>query len=146
MKGIVNFSVGQTEGRYKLIISKLRFVTWMNWYSTSELDFSITYSASWASVALVYTIIIINMSLRVDYFFIGLITAFVLFNYFVVHCGSLDIKKNICPQPTTFIKYLSNTMRVSYFHEIWILYGMKILAPYQIELLSDVVSAIWKLY
>ena len=51
-KGLQNFSVGQSRGRYTLIITILRFFTCISWYSTSELDFAISCSASTASVSL----------------------------------------------------------------------------------------------
>ena len=49
-KVLLNFSVGQSGGRYTLVITILRFCMCMSWYSTHELDFAISCSASTASV------------------------------------------------------------------------------------------------
>ena len=51
LKRLIHFSVGQSEGRYTLIITIFRFFMCMSWYSTYELDFLISCSASTASVA-----------------------------------------------------------------------------------------------
>ena len=50
--GLINFSVGQSEGQYTLKITILRFCMCMSWYSTYELDFAISCSALTASVTL----------------------------------------------------------------------------------------------
>ena len=51
-KRLLNFYAWQSGGRYSLIIAILRFCMCMSWYSTYELDFATSCSASTASVAL----------------------------------------------------------------------------------------------
>ena len=43
LKGLINFSVGQSEGWYTLIITILCFCICISWYSTYELNFAISW-------------------------------------------------------------------------------------------------------